>query len=193
MNYLPLDTNITRIAFPGFKSKFDRNLLLEIIEEFQTSFSDVVIKWVKYVEPSSIWKIPTDYMPSNSQDANMLIVEKNGKKILEVVKYRSLGSFFVYDRNLDENEIVIISRIFQRNGVSTVEYIKRQNKFVFGDLSILLLAFFILHIFTYFLLVFVTEVVGWKTGLIIVLSIYIVFLIIFIWRYWKFKSNKKKK
>lgn len=189
---------ILRIPFPGIRWSFNKDLLNRIIKDIQKHLLEVDVKWVRYIDSVSIGDlsknpdIPLDYVTSNFEEANMLIIEKNGKKILDAVKYNHAGKFHVYENNLDKEELIILDRIFKKHVKKTIIDKVSDQDFSKNFLP-LFIVLMILSLSVPFTSEFLIDSYGWKTGAIIGLSIYSIFLIIIIWQLWKYYKARKEK
>lgn len=169
--------NILRIH----KFRFDINLLKKISLEIQNNLHDINVKWVKYIKPVSIRSLPSNYVPSNINDCNMVIIERNGIKLLEIVKYPHFGSsLFIYENNLKQDEINTLSKIFKQNEIPSIQSHKKTIEFIKKRILPLILIFIILQLSLIPLLYAFTNIFGWTTGVIITMTIYFTFLIIVI-------------
>ena len=97
--------------FPGYLTRFNKNLLILVVKNIQNQLSNVNVKWFKCKPPWRVFDKPSDYYPSDINDANMLIIEKNGKKFFESFSYRSKeGATLIYERNNESGKISIIEK-----------------------------------------------------------------------------------
>jgi len=107
------------MLYPGFKSEFDKNLFKKVTEEINNRIPDIVIKSFKcqlYDNFVTI-KEPDNCKPSDYNDANKIVIEKNGRIILETYKQRlnvNLGLIDIYEQNLSKNELKILYEIFKK-------------------------------------------------------------------------------
>ena len=111
---------VIRINFPGIRMRFDKSLLRNIVENIQNQLTNIEIKWFKCKAPFTIVETPLEYSLSDLSEANMVILEKNGMKILESFQYHSGGgSILVYEQNLPKDDLRIILKILQGKGFKT--------------------------------------------------------------------------
>ena len=117
-----LSEKIVRIEFPGATTRFNKSLLKELIEDIERNLPGVKVEWLRCKPPWSIYQFPSDCVHSSFEDANAVVIKKHGKKILESFKYRSGGgSIIVYEGNLTEGELNIISKILIDKGFESPE------------------------------------------------------------------------
>lgn len=118
-----------QIEFPGATMRFNKFLLKELVEDIEESLPEVKVEWLRCKPPWSIYQFPSDCIPSNFDNANMVVIEKHGRKILESFKYRSGGgSIIVYERNLSKEELNTISKILIEKGFESPEMRKASLK-----------------------------------------------------------------
>ncbi len=109
-----------RIDFPGTRMHFNKSLLRDLVKDIQNNLPEVKIQWFKCKPPWNVMQPPSKFVQSSFEDANMVVLVKNGIKILESYKYRSGGgSIFIYEKNLTGNDVELISKIFQSKGFVT--------------------------------------------------------------------------
>jgi len=163
-----LSEKIVRIEFPGATTRFNKSLLKELIEDIERNLPGVKVEWLRCKPPWSIYQFPSDCVHSSFEDANAVVIKKHGKKILESFKYRSGGgSIIVYEGNLTEGELNIISKILIDKGFESPEMrkasLEKFNKSLFYQMicAIIMLTvcinsgFFLSHpsIFLFFIII----------------------------------------
>ena len=108
------------IEFPGTRPHFDKSLLTKLADEINGQLKGVRIQWFKCKPPLIIPLLPTDITESSLENANMLVISKENKKILESFKYRSgLGVVIIYPASLSQNEFQIVSNVLHNLGFVT--------------------------------------------------------------------------
>lgn len=154
---------IVRIEFPGATMRFNKSLLKELIDDIERNLSEVKVEWLRCKPPWSICQFPSDCVHSSFEDANAVVIKKHRKKILESFKYRSGGgSVVVYEGNLTEGELNIISKILIDKGFESPEMrkasLEKFNKSFFYQMILIVCinsGFFLFHpsIFLIFIII----------------------------------------
>lgn len=109
------------IDFPGHTARFDKTLLKKLVNDIQNNLLNSEIEWYKCKPPLTILtEIPSEYQPSNIDDANMVIVKQNRFKILVSFSYKSGGGkIFIYEDNLSKEDMEVVSNVLKNNGFFT--------------------------------------------------------------------------
>ena len=101
-----------RIDFPGTRMHFNKSLFRDLVKDIQNNLPEVKIQWFKCKPPWSVMQPPSKFVQSSFEDSNMVVLVKNGRKILESYKYRlGGGSIFIYEKNLTGNDVELISKV----------------------------------------------------------------------------------
>ena len=74
---------LVRIEFPGATTRFDKSLLKGLVEDVERHLPEVKVEWLRCKPP--LWRDqpPSNCNPSSFEDANAVVIEKHGKRILE--------------------------------------------------------------------------------------------------------------
>jgi hypothetical protein len=169
-----------RISFPSgdklFGPKFNKMLLKVISDEIQQKIPGMIITWFSCKPPLVISKYPSNCIKSDFLNGNRLVIELRGKIILESFSYKAgTGSIFIFDKCLNDNEIEIISEIFKKNGIKSIEEkkveydkLKKQLSEERKDLPKIEISFlYVLHVF--FLVVYSDYTQGIPVNLLLVI------------------------
>jgi len=174
--------HFSRVPFPGNITRFKKDLLILVVNDIQNQISNVNVRWFKCKPPWTVYNKPSEYHPSDINDANMVIIEKNSRFFFQSFPYRSKGgAIHIYEQNIEPNEISIIEKILKKHGFPSIHKEEEIIEFTNKKVSPLMLIWLIAHLSLIPLLFVFTRTFGWTTGLIIVLCIFIVLLISAIW------------
>ncbi|MEF8879946.1 MAG: hypothetical protein V5A64_06110 [Candidatus Thermoplasmatota archaeon] len=167
---------------------FDKELFKKIVEAIDKEIAKSNVNWVKYVESASVWKgMPSNYVSSSFEDANMVIVKKNKCRLLVGVKYPHIGSLYTYEKNLNQNDFKKISKILEDNNLPSLKAHKNFMEFFGGKV---LYVIFASAIFSFL----IPLLINFKSvGLIIILLVLFLLLILAIFSIFKLKKIESKK
>lgn len=183
--------DIIQANFPGIRMRFKKTILKNIVDEIQNKIPNITIRWAKCTPPAATFQNPNEYTFSSFDEANMVLLEKNGIKILESFKFLSGGgTVIIYKSKLQKEEIDLITKILKTHNFNVPQKIDtKSNKiaYIFFSISFIYAAIILFN--TDYLI----SKPFWPNILIMAPPIFFVFLGFLIPIYRKIKKKQKKR